>query len=35
MRAVVEIEKRLGMRLEPRRLIFESLAQLALNLGEP
>ncbi len=33
MRAVVEIEKRLGIRLEPRRLIFESLAQLASNLG--
>jgi amino acid adenylation domain-containing protein len=29
MRAVVEIEKRLGIRLEPRRLIFETLAQLA------
>jgi acyl carrier protein len=29
MRAVVEIEKRLGIRLEPRRLIFETLGQLA------
>lgn len=29
MRAVVEIERRQGLRLEPRRLIFETLAQLA------
>lgn len=29
MRAVIEIEKRLGLRLNVRRLIFESLAQIA------
>ena len=29
MRAVVEIEKRLGLRLGVRRLIFETLAQIA------
>ena len=33
MRAVVEIEKRLGLRLGVRRLIFETLAQLAAKAG--
>jgi amino acid adenylation domain-containing protein len=38
MRAVIEIEKRLGLRLNVRRLIFESLAQIAggaSDAGQP
>lgn len=33
MRAVIAIEQRLGRRVAPRRLIFESLAQLARDDG--
>jgi acyl carrier protein len=29
MRAIIAIEKRLGLRIHPRRLIFENLGQLA------
>ena len=32
MRAVVEIERRLGVRMGVRRLIFETLAQIAASL---
>ena len=32
MRAVIEIERALGVRVAPRRLIYETLAQLAANL---
>ena len=34
MRAVSDIHKRLGVRLSPRRLMFETLAQLAANPGK-
>jgi amino acid adenylation domain-containing protein len=33
MRAIAEIHRRLGVRFEPRRLIFESLGQLAASVG--
>jgi amino acid adenylation domain-containing protein len=35
MRAVANIERRLGVRIDVRRLIFESLGQLAAGTGEP
>ncbi|MEQ1805300.1 MAG: phosphopantetheine-binding protein, partial [Burkholderiaceae bacterium] len=35
MRAVSEIEQALGVNISPRRLIFESLAQLAATPSEP
>jgi acyl-CoA synthetase (AMP-forming)/AMP-acid ligase II/acyl carrier protein len=35
MRAVANIERRLGVRIDVRRLIFESLGQLAASTGEP
>ena len=34
MRAIVEIERRLGVRIELRRLIFESLRQIAASLPD-
>jgi len=34
MRAIVEIERRLGVRIELRRLIFESLQQIAASLPD-
>jgi acyl carrier protein len=33
MRAIAEIHRRLGVRFEPRRLIFESLGQLAASVS--
>ena len=34
MKAVIEMEKRTGVRTDPRRLVYENLSQLAAGIGE-